>query len=200
MLRYLGKLLLGIGGWSAVGGEIAVPRALVIAAPHTSNWDAVWALAYRSAIGIDIHFFAKHSLFWFPLGNILRALGGIPLDRGSAGSAVMQAVDAFTSNESFYFGLAPEGTRSRRAHWKTGFYRIAMKARVPVILGFIDYGKKRLGLGPTIELTGDMAADLERIAAFYAGIEGRRPDKTSPIRFAPDSPSVEEPVDADPLP
>ncbi len=185
MLRHVARLLLRLGGWSAVGGGIAAPKALIIAAPHTSNWDAVWALAYRAAKGLDIHFFAKHSLFWFPLGSILRALGGIPLDRGSAGSAVMQAVDAFNGNESFYFGLAPEGTRGRRSHWKTGFYRIAMKARVPVILGFIDYGNKRIGLGPTIDLSGDMAADLVRIAAFYDDIEGRRPDKTSPIRFPP---------------
>ena len=90
----------------------------------------------------------------------------------------------FRDLHSFYFGLAPEGTRSRRDHWKSGFYRIAREANVPIVLGFLDYGSKRIGLGPTLYPSGDLAADLAIIRDFYEGIEGRWPEQASPIRFA----------------
>jgi hypothetical protein len=124
MLQAIAKLILKIGGWEMVGELPAAKRAVVIAAPHTSNWDGFWALVYKVAIQLDIHFFAKESLFWFPLNILLRALGGVPLDRKRAGSAVDQAIEMFRTEESFYFGLAPEGTRSHADHWKSGFYRI----------------------------------------------------------------------------
>jgi 1-acyl-sn-glycerol-3-phosphate acyltransferase len=187
MLRRLARAVLRISGWTIVGETPEVEKAVIIAAPHTSNWDAFWALSYKVATGIDVHFFGKHTLFWFPLGNLLRALGGIPLDRGNASLAVAQTTAAFRDNASYYFGLAPEGTRSRRPGWKSGFYRIAMEARVPVILGFLDYRNKRVGLGPAVHLSGDMTNDLARIRDFYSGIEGRWPENTSPIRFPPES-------------
>lgn len=185
-LRPVARLLLKLGGWTAVGERPSADRAVVIAAPHTSNWDALWALTYKVARGLDIRFFAKHTLFWFPLGRILSALGAMPLDRSHAGGAVRQAVDAFSGHDTFYFGLAPEGTRSRTTHWKSGFYRIASEANVPVALGFLDYGARRLGLGPTIHLTGDRQADMARIAEFYEPVTGRHPENASPVRFAGD--------------
>ena len=183
MLRKFAKLLLRLGGWETVGGEFDVPRAVCIAAPHTSNWDGFWALTYKVAFDIDIKFFAKHSLFWFPLGNILRALGGINLDRDMAGSAVTQAIEMFGKEETFYFGLAPEGTRGKTSGWKTGFYRIALGAGVPVYLGFLDFGQRRIGIGPRIELTGDQETDLAAIRGFYQDVRGRWPEKASPIVF-----------------
>jgi 1-acyl-sn-glycerol-3-phosphate acyltransferase len=138
------------------------------------------------ALDVEIHFFAKKSLFWFPLDILLRSLGGIPLDRKRAGSAVDQAIEMFRNSESFYFGLAPEGTRSRVDHWKSGFYRIAAGAEVPVILGLLDYGKRRIGLGPTFSLTGDWQKDLEFCQAFYKDIQGRWPDKAGPVTFPGD--------------
>lgn len=168
-----------------VGDRPDAEKALFIAAPHTSNWDGVWAMIYTVARGIDIRFFAKHTLFWFPLGAVLRALGGIPLNRGKPGSAVAAAVRAFRTNDTFFFGLAPEGTRRPKQHWKTGFYRIAMEADVPVVLGFLDYGARRLGIGPIVKLSGDRDADLSRIREFYSTIEGRWPANVSPIRFPP---------------
>ncbi|MDX1506702.1 MAG: 1-acyl-sn-glycerol-3-phosphate acyltransferase [Woeseiaceae bacterium] len=183
MLAAIARGLLRLGGWTAVGEKPAVAKAVFIAAPHTSNWDGVWALIYKVAHGLDIRFFAKESLFWFPLGTLLRGLGGIPLNRDEPGGAVRQAVEAFDNSDAFYFGLAPEGTRSLRPGWKSGFYRIAMEADVPVILGFLDYENKRLGIGPMLALTGDRDADLARIREFYAGIRGRWPEKTSPVRF-----------------
>ena len=165
-----------------------VPKAVVIAVPHTSNWDGIWALIYKIAIGLDVRFFAKHSLFWFPLGTLLRRLGGIPLDRAHATSAVDQAVALFSENERFYFALAPEGTRAKTDGWKSGFYRIAVAANVPVILGFLDYGSKRIGLGPITELSGDVGRDLPFFREFYASVKGCRPDKTSPVAFPPGTP------------
>jgi len=183
MLRRLGRLFLRIGGWTIVGGTPPEPKALIIAAPHTSNWDAFWALSYKVAVELDVKFFAKHSAFWFPLGNILRALGGIDLDRERAGSAVKQAINMFKEEDSLYFGLAPEGTRKKTKGWKTGFYRIAMGANVPIYLGFLDFGNRRIGFDRKVELTGDPETDLAVIREFYKGMDGRWPEKTSPIVF-----------------
>lgn len=183
MLRSLGKLILKAGGWTAVGGIPDDPKAVIIAAPHTSNWDGLLALAYKVVIGLDVRFFAKHSVFWFPLGNLLRFLGGIELDRKRAGPAVDQAIAMFEEKDTFYFGLAPEGTRKLTSGWKTGFYRIALGAGVPVYMGFIDFGNKRIGIGPKVELSGDPEADLEIFRDFYDGIEGRWPEKSSPIEL-----------------
>lgn len=183
MLRSFARWLLRVGGWTTVGGVPEVPKAVFIAAPHTSNWDGLWALVYKVAFDIDVKFFAKHSLFWFPLGNLLRALGGIDLDRGKAGTAVAEAIRMFETEEQFYFGLAPEGTRKKTAGWKTGFYRIAAGAGVPVYLGLLDYGRRRIGIGRKMELTGDMEADMAVIREFYKGVDGRWPEQASPVVF-----------------
>ena len=186
MLQLIAKGLLRLGGWTAVGDKPAFPKAIFIVAPHTSNWDGIWALIYVVSIDMKVRFFAKQSMFVFPLSLVLRILGGIPLNRSEPGSAARKAVDAFQKNESFYFGLAPEGTRSLKSHWKSGFYRIATGAGVPIVLGFIDYGNRRIGIGPVMDPTGDRGADMARIREFYASITGRRPEKTSPVVFPGD--------------
>jgi 1-acyl-sn-glycerol-3-phosphate acyltransferase len=183
VLKRIARLLLRVGRWTPVGGAPDAPKAVVIAAPHTSNWDGFWALVYKVAVGLDIRFFVKKSAFWFPLGNVLRWLGAIELDRDRAVNAVQQAIDQFEHNETFYFGLAPEGTRSTKPGWKTGFYRIARGADVPVYLGFLDFRNKRVGIGPRVDLSGDPEADLATIREFYEGIEGRWPGQATPIVF-----------------
>lgn len=183
MLRRLARFILWLGGWTAVGEIPDVPKAILIAAPHTSNWDGIWALTYKVAVGLDVRFFAKQSLFWFPLGNLLRSLGGVQLNRSRATSAVDQAVAMFEAEEHFFFGLAPEGTRALRDAWKSGFYRIAKAANVPVFFGVLDYGNKQVGITGRLDLSDDVAADLEKCADFYAGVEGRWPEKTTPVRF-----------------
>ena len=177
------RMLLRLGGWTVIGRPPDIHKAVFIGAPHTSNWDGFWALVYKVAVGLDVKFFIKESLFWFPLSVLLRGLGGIPLNRGQAGKAVSQAVDAINSSERFFFGLAPEGTRSRTPGWKSGFYRIAEAANVPVVFGFFDYKNKRLGIGPMLTLTGNMDADLGIIRSFYETCEGRWPEKASPVVF-----------------
>lgn len=184
MLASLARGLLKAGGWSIDGEPPSVDKAVLIAAPHTSNWDGVWGLLYRVATGLDVHFFAKRSLFWFPLGPLLRRLGGVPLDRDRAGDAVRRASDLFAEHSSMIFGLSPEGTRRRTDFWKTGFYRIALEAGVPVMLGYFDYANRRLGIKKIISLSGDRERDLEAIRAFYSEHgQARRPENVGRIRF-----------------
>jgi len=183
VIKALAGLILKLGGWTAVGPPTDVVKAVLIAAPHTSNWDGFWALTYKVAVGLDVRFFGKHTLFWFPLGALLRWLGGIPLDRSKAGSAVDQALAMFNDNETFFFGLAPEGTRGLKPGWKNGFYRIASEANVPVLLGILDFGNKRIGIDGRLDLTGDADADMKILAEFYGRIDGRRPELASPVRF-----------------
>ncbi len=183
MLRRLARFLLRLGGWTVVGKVPDLKKAVFIAAPHTSNWDGFWAIVYITYIGLDVHWFVKKSMFWFPLDKLLRFFGAVPLNRERGGSAVSEAITAFEDYDSFNLGLAPEGTRSKMRGWKSGFYRIAEGANVPVVLCFLDYGSKRLGLGPIITLTGDREADMAIIDSYYSSIRGRWPEKTGPVRL-----------------
>ena len=183
MLRRLARFLLWLGGWKAVGKVPDLRKAVFIAAPHTSNWDGFWAIVYITYIGLDAHWFIKKSLFWFPLNKVLTFFGAVPLNRERGGSAVSEAITAFDKNDRFYLGLAPEGTRSKKQGWKSGFYRIAEGANVPVVLGFLDYGARRIGIGPVVTLTGDRDADMAILESFYSSVSGRWPDKTCPIKL-----------------
>ncbi len=186
MLSSIARLLLRMGGWTLVGEHPSAPKAVIIAAPHTSNWDGIWGLIAKVALKVDVHFFGKDTLFWFPLGTLLRAMGGIPLDRANPGSSVDQAVRGFDVADSYYFAMAPEGTRRHRPFWKTGFYRIALGAGVPVVLAFFDYEQRRLGIGPTVDLTGDPDQDLARIGEFYAGnARPKHAGMMAPVAFDP---------------
>lgn len=186
-MRLLAKVLLDTFGWTGVGEVPALDKAVLVIAPHTSNWDGFWLIAYKLVIDLEVRFFAKHSLFWWPLGPVLRALGGIPVDRNSRASWVQQLVDAFAANDRLILALAPEGTRKWRATWKTGFYEIASAAKVPIVLGFIDYGKKQMGFGPTLPGVRNLEHDLEAIRDFYGPIEARRPENKGPVAIASDS-------------
>lgn len=181
ILPHVARFLLWLRGWTVVGGIPDVKKAVLIAAPHTSNWDGFWAIVFKVYVGLEVHWFIKESMFRFPLSNLLRFFGAIPLNRQQARSAVSEAIAAFDTHESFYFGLAPEGTRSMTAGWKSGFYRIAEGANVPIVLGFLDYEARRLGLGPMLTLTGDKEADMAICRSYYSSISGRWPEKTSAI-------------------
>ncbi len=157
------------GGWTVVGRAPPMRKAVLIGAPHTSNWDFVVFLGVTHAFGIGPRFMGKSSLFRWPLTRFMRDMGGAPVDRSASRNAVEQTIEAFAAHDDFHLVIAPEGTRGGANAWKTGFYHIALGAGVPIVPGHIDYDKRVAGLGDPIIPTGDYAADMARIAAFYAG-------------------------------
>lgn len=147
---------------------------MLIGAPHTSNWDFVLMVMVSWHIGVRFRFLAKQSVFFPPLGSLMRALGGIAVDRSAEHGLVQQLVAMADRGERFLLVITPEGTRGRVEHWKSGFYRLARAAQLPVIMGFIDRTTMTCGVGPHLELTGDTAADMDQIRDFYAGKIGVR--------------------------
>ena len=171
--RWIGRSILRLGGWTIVGDWPDLSRMVVIAAPHSSGWDAVWGLAAKVAMGVQITFIAKAELFWGPLGWLLRKFGGRPVDRSAPGGIVEQTAEQIRGAERMWFVLAPEGTRKRVEHWKTGFWKIARRAGVPVYCAWFHYPDKTIGLGPLVELSDDPVADRARIRAIYRPYQGK---------------------------
>lgn len=164
----------------------ASPKFVVIGAPHTSNWDLLSALFLKFGTGLNMRWIAKDSAFRWPLGGVLRRLGGIPVNRRSSNNFVAQIVEAFNRSDDLVVAIAPEGTRSKSHYWKTGFYYIALGARVPIALGFVDYGQKTIGIGPNFMPSGDIQADFHNIKEFYSGMKGRNPEKQGEIKLNTD--------------
>ncbi len=185
----LATLILRLIGWTSVYTPPPGPKAVVIVYPHTSNWDFPLGLLFRYRHGVFMHWAGKDSLFRWPLRSLFLRLGGIPINRRERTGMIAQLVAAFERNDSFQICITPEGTRSRTDCWKSGFYRLAIAAKVPVGLGMIDYGKKRLGVERWITLTGDEGADLALLRDYYADKAGLYPDKVGEIRFKPSEPS-----------
>jgi 1-acyl-sn-glycerol-3-phosphate acyltransferase len=171
--RWFGRSLLRLGGWTIEGDWPDEPRLVVIVAPHSSGWDAYWGLAAKLAMGIDIAFIAKAELFRGPLGWLLRKLGGRPVNRSAPGGIVEQTAAQIRDSERMYFVLAPEGTRRRVEHWKTGFWKIARSARVPVFCAWFHYPDRTIGLGPMLQLSDDLDADMARIRELYRPFVGK---------------------------
>jgi 1-acyl-sn-glycerol-3-phosphate acyltransferase len=179
---------LGLAAASAGGWKVDVPseipsRCVIVGAPHTSNLDLVLTLLLMLAADLRLRWVGKDTLFRGPLGLLFRGLGGIPIDRSSPQNFVEQMVAAFGSGEPLRLAIAPAGTRRNAPYWKTGFYYIALGARVPIVLGYADYRRRVVGLGPTVHPTGDLHADFESIRAFYADIVGRHPGRQGEIRM-----------------
>lgn len=171
--RWFGRTILQLGGWTIVGNFPDVPRLVLLAAPHSSGWDAVWGLAAKLAMGVDISFMGKAELFRGPLGWLLRRLGGIPVNRARAHGAVQQASASLRSRERMWFVLAPEGTRKRVEHWRSGFWHIARAADVPVFCAWFHYPDRSIGLGQLFHMTGDLDADMTRIREYYQPFVGK---------------------------
>lgn len=159
---------------------------ILIGAPHTSNWDFVLMLGIAGEADLPIRWLGKRELFRGPAGPLMRALGGIPVDRRDPSGLVADLVARVRAGERFYLVVTPEGTRSGSG-WKSGFYRIARETGLPVTLGYVDRTTMTTGLGPTLELTGDVAADMDRIRAFYADKAGLRPNKRTEPRLRDES-------------
>ena len=175
--RGLGKAVLKIMRWDLEGELPNLPKFLIIGAPHTSNWDFVLAIAALLALGLEARWLGKDTIFRPPFGRLMRWLGGIPVDRKARHGVVAQTIDAFAQRDRFVVGVAPEGTRKRVEHWKTGFYHVAQGAGVPIVPAYFDYPRKVLGFGPLFEPTGNLEADLEILKAFYAPFAGKKPDQ-----------------------
>lgn len=179
----VGWIYLTFNGWRVEGELPSDPKAVVIAAPHTSGWDLPYMLSVAFVFRMGLSWLGKHSLFGGAKGAFMRFLGGIPVDRRAKHGVVAQVVDRFNACDKMWLAIAPAGTRSRSTHWKSGFYHIAHQAQVPVVCTFLDYKRKVGGIGPSFVPTGDIRADMDRIRAFYEEITARYPDATTPIRL-----------------
>ena len=172
-MQWLGRSVLRLGGWRVVGPLPDVAKLVLIAAPHSSNWDGIWGMAAKMALGFDVRVLGKDSLFWWPLSIVLRRLGVIPLDRSNPQGVVEQAIELIRSSPKMWFALAPEGTRKPVKEWKSGFIRIARMAGVPVIPVYFHYPERVLGFGPAFHMSGDDAADMAAIRQWYRQWMGR---------------------------
>jgi len=165
-------------GWTMqVQLPVGYERCVVIAAPHTSNWDFLYSMAVFFKLNIPVRFLAKKELFRWPIGSILRSVGGMAVERSKKGNLVQDIVHLFEQHEKLMLMIATEGTRNRVDKWKTGFYHVALQANVPVLLGYLDYAKKEAGFGPLLYMTGDAVADANAIKDFYRKIQGKYPEK-----------------------
>jgi 1-acyl-sn-glycerol-3-phosphate acyltransferase len=177
----LARLLFRLMGWKTEGAVHQPRRFVIIAAPHTSNWDGVIMVVAAYIFKIRIAWFIKREAFFFPLGMIIRAVGGIPIDRTVRSNVVGQAIEQFKKSERLILAVPPEGTRSKSDGWKTGFYHIAYGASVPIVLGYLDYRRKIAGLGPAFPPTGDIEADFRVFDEFYAGVTPKFPEQRGPV-------------------
>lgn len=187
ILRKLQYTFLKLAGWQIDGEIPPLSKFVLICSPHTSNWDMIFMLCFISALGVKIQWMGKASLFRPPLGFIFRGLGGISVNRNAKSNMVQQMVEEFNKRDKLVIGILPAGTRYKRDHWKTGFYHMAIKANVPIVLSFIDYKRKLGFLGPVIWPTGDIEADVEKIRPFYDGVVGKNPENMTDIRIKPSS-------------
>ncbi len=173
--RLIGRLVLAAARWSFAGTVPDVSKAVIIVAPHTSNWDFVIGAAAMLALDIDVRFLGKHTLFKGPLGWLMRLLGGIPVDRSLPGSGVVEEMgDRLRSADRLVLALAPEGTRSRVTKWKTGFHRIALLGCVPIAPVTLDYGRREIRFGMMVMPSEDLESDIQTLQRFFALSTGRR--------------------------
>ena len=185
VLAAIGWLFLRLSGWRVEGSlPVGVTRAVVIAAPHTTNWDLPYMLAVSYVLGVRPSWLGKRELFRAPFGGLMRWLGGIPVDRDRRMNLVEQAAGRLREADRLFLVIPPSGTRSRAAHWRSGFYHIARTARVPIVCAFLDYATKTGGIGPVFVPSNDLGSDMDRLRLFYRDVRGKYPDNETPIRLS----------------
>ena len=175
LVRSFGRAMLRLLGWRVEGEFPNLPKFVVAVAPHTSNWDFVVGVSAMFALDLRLAFIGKHTIFRGPFAPVLRWMGGIPVDRSSPHGLVGESVAAFAATERRILVIAPEGTRKRVAHFKSGFLHIARGAGVPVTLATLDYAARCVRIGPTFEVGPDIEAERARTEAWFAPIRGRHP-------------------------
>ena len=180
--RLIGRLYLRVFGWR-VAGALPCPRAVVIAAPHTSNWDLPFMLAVSYALGAKPSWLGKRELFRPPLGWLLGRLGGIAVDRRAPQGLVGEAVARFAEHDDLFLVIPPSGTRARAPYWKSGFYHVARGAGVPIVCAYLDYRERVGGIGLTLTPSNSVGADMDRIRAFYATKQAKYPGQVTPVRL-----------------
>jgi 1-acyl-sn-glycerol-3-phosphate acyltransferase len=179
VLRAVSLALLRLAGWKVEGTlPAAASKSVLIAAPHTSNWDLPYTLMVGFALHLNLYWVGKASLFRPPFGAVMRWLGGIAVDRSKTNNLVAASAQALREADGpLQLVVPPEGTRGRTRHWKTGFYFIALEAKVPIVLAYMDYERRVAGLGPLFTPSGDVERDMDEVKRFYAGIKGRNADQ-----------------------
>ena len=180
---WVGKVLLKLAGWRTEAPEQRVSRFVLIAAPHTTNWDLYFMLACGWALGLRVSWIGKDTLFRFPLGPLMRWLGGVPVDRSRHQNQVQAAAALFADRPALILAVAPEGTRGKAEHWRSGFYYMALEAHVPIGLGFLDYARKLGGIRGFYQPTGDIHADMAFFRDAYRDIRGKYPARETPARL-----------------
>lgn len=176
-MQALSIRLLALVGWRIAGALPDEPRFVLIVAPHTSNWDFIIGVLAMFAVQIRATWLGKHTIFFFPVAGLLRWLGGEPVDRRVRGGHVEQAIERFRTRPQWVLAIAPEGTRKRVEQWKTGFYRIAVGAGVPVFPVALDYSRKEVALGALYRPTGDEAVDLAALRGRFRASMAKYPGK-----------------------
>ena len=172
----VGRFMMGIRGWRVEGTIPDIPRMVMIVAPHTSNWDFLTGLWVKLAMRMGARFIGKHTLFRGPLGVFMRWLGGVPVDRSAAAGFADETTRVLKAAERMTLVIAPEGTRKRTDKWKSGFYRIAMAAGVPIVLAGFDYPRKVVFFGPVFQPTGDYEKDLRELQAHFRADMALKPE------------------------
>lgn len=167
--------LLKLIGWKIVGQLPNDKKYIIIVAPHTSNWDLVIGLIARFAMGVKINFLAKKQVFFFPLGILLRAMGGSPVDRSKTSNNVQQAIELFRTSEDLKLAITPEGTRSQVTRWKEGFYYISCQAGIPIVMIGFDYSSKEIRIQEPFWPSGDINTDFPNIIDYFRTVTGRYP-------------------------
>ncbi len=178
MIKFLCEVYFRMAGWKLVGEMPPnIDKCVMVAAPHTSNWDYPLTMGAFSLMKVPLHFLGKKELFFFPLGIIMRSTGGIAVDRSKRNNLVEYMTSLFEEYDRLALVIPPEGTRSKVAEWKTGFYRVALAAKVPIALGYLDYDKKHAGVLGLFYPTGDLEKDLPAIKAYYKDVAPKHKDK-----------------------